>query len=65
MHAPSNLAETRDLLHRELIRTDVVTSCLNCECFDKKTEQCLEFNQRPPAEVIVFGCPEWIQAIPF
>ena len=46
MPVPSNLAETRDLLHRELIRTVVVKSCLNCECFDKKKDQCLEFNQR-------------------
>lgn len=65
MPVPSNLAETRDLLHRDLIRTVVVKSCLNCECFDKKKDHCLEYNQRPPADVIVFGCPGWIQEIPF
>jgi hypothetical protein len=66
MSFPSNLAATRDLLHKELIQTQVVRSCLNCECFDKKKGECLEFEMRPPAEVIVFSCgAPWVAELPF
>jgi hypothetical protein len=62
----TKLAETRDLLHADLIRNQIVRSCLNCECFDKQKGECLEFKMRPPAEVIVFSCKEnWIGETPF
>lgn len=62
----TKLAETRDLLHAELIRNQIVRSCLNCECFDKKQDKCLHFDLKPPAHVIVFSCvTEWIGEIPF
>lgn len=34
-------------------------SCINCENFDEKNELCKLAKQRPPARVIVFGCPKW------
>lgn len=42
-------------------------SCINCEWFQEKTEQCFLVKQRPPAKVIVFGCEKWIEQdeIPF
>ena len=41
-------------------------TCLGCEFFDEKTEGCAYANgARPPARVIVSGCPEYIDRIPF
>jgi hypothetical protein len=41
------------------------TTCLNCEYWDKKEEQCTTFSARPPLAVVVVGCPEWVGEIPF
>lgn len=42
-------------------------SCITCEHFDEKNENCKIVNQRPPARVIVFGCDSWYNKdeIPF
>lgn len=42
-------------------------SCLNCSHFDEKAELCVKFQQRPPARVIAFACPEYedCDEIPF
>lgn len=32
-------------------------NCLNCLNFREKEEICILANQRPPAKVIVYGCP--------
>lgn len=42
-------------------------SCINCENFNDKTEQCYLAKTRPPAKVIVYGCEKWIEkdTIPF
>lgn len=61
----NNVGYPKQITHESLIRTQQVASCWNCECFDKKSEICLEFNMRPPAKVIVFGCEEWEGEIPF
>lgn len=61
-------SETSDLLHRELVNQFIVKSCINCLSFDhRKTETCLFYpgNPRPPASVIVYGCPSWELDIPF
>ncbi len=42
-----------------------VTSCINCENFDKKGEICILAGSKPPARVIMFGCPAWLFDIPF
>lgn len=57
--------ELHRLLHKELIATHVVTTCINCEAFDKRNELCTLCNQRPPAETIVKGCEQWYDCIPF
>lgn len=47
----------------------IYKSCLNCEKFDEKQEICkhMNCNQRPPARVIAYGCPQWedYDEIPF
>jgi recombinational DNA repair protein RecR len=42
-------------------------TCLNCQNFDEKSELCKfnSYNQRPPARVIVTGCPSHEDEIPF
>lgn len=35
-------------------------SCLNCDSFDEQNEVCTRYRQRPPARVIAFGCPDWV-----
>lgn len=37
----------------------IYQSCLNCDNFIEKTEICKLANQRPPAKVIAYGCPQW------
>ncbi len=39
--------------------------CINCEYFAEHTEECVKYNQRPPARVIAHGCKEWEIEIPF
>lgn len=39
-------------------------TCLNCFHFEEAVETCKICNQRPPARVIVEGCPEY-DFIPF
>ena len=51
--------------HEDLIRRQLLASCFNCERFDHANEVCLQFDARPPAKVLVFGCPEWEGEIPF
>lgn len=43
-------------------------SCLSCTNFIKATEICKLANQRPPAEILCHGCPQYDDAedlIPF
>jgi hypothetical protein len=49
-------------------------SCINCDHWSNNsverkdsppTELCHKWRQRPPASVIVVGCPEWQDAVPF
>jgi hypothetical protein len=48
-------------------RNLIYTSCVNCLNFRERDEICILANMRPPARVIVFGCPQWedIDQIPF
>lgn len=41
------------------------TTCLNCDHWQDNPELCKKFNQRPPAKVIVVGCEEHSDSIPF
>lgn len=40
-------------------------TCLRCDNFDEKSENCKLYNARPPAKIIAFGCDsfddnEWV-----
>ena len=44
----------------------IAHSCLNCTNYDPASEGCrLAEGARPPLEIIVKGCEQWDQAIPF
>lgn len=61
--------------HQKLIKHGVVPTCINCEHWGMnqgavtgkppKEEVCRLYSMRPPAEVIVFGCPSWEWDLPF
>ena len=53
------------VFYARMIRAGVFPSCINCEYFNHINETCDKVNQRPPAHIIVSGCPEWQQEIPF
>lgn len=55
----------RITFQEQIIRSQNWTTCLNCEYWDKKEEQCTTFAARPPLTVVVVGCPEWLGEIPF
>lgn len=40
-------------------------TCVNCTHWQSKPELCTKYAQRPPATVIVAGCPAWYPLIPF
>lgn len=40
-------------------------NCLNCANFHYETEICAMYKQRPPARIIVTGCPDHTDLIPF
>lgn len=40
-------------------------NCVNCDNWKTKEQLCGKFNASPPAEVIVVGCPEHTDLIPF
>jgi len=40
-------------------------SCIYCTNFDEENELCRLANQRPPARVVVQGCPKFDLEIPF
>lgn len=45
---------------REVIHSLMWNSCINCGNFNKQNELCNKFSARPPAEIIVVGCDEYI-----
>ena len=59
--------EAANSFHRDMVESQLVTSCLNCSNFlTKPSEKCMKYNTLPPAEVIVFGCGAgWEADIPF
>lgn len=42
-------------------------NCLNCEHWSYKKDICSKFNARPPTEIIVYSCSEYVdnEDIPF
>ena len=54
------------VVHEHLIRMGYVKSCLNCDHWDHEAgTQCLKYKAVPPPKVIVYGCPDWTEHIPF
>jgi len=39
---------------------DPFANCLNCLNFDEEKEICNLYNKRPPAKIIAYGCPQWV-----
>jgi len=62
---PPTQFEQHELLHKELLSNFIVHSCINCDDFNEANETCSQVNQRPPAKIVVFGCPKWTPSIPF
>lgn len=59
------LCETTAAVHRELIERGMFKTCLNCDHKDPKGSTCNLYKAVPPMEVIVYGCNDWIEVIPF
>ena len=55
------------IMHAIEHRESIYKNCLNCLNFNENKEICNLCNQRPPARVIAYGCPQWIDVteIPF
>lgn len=55
-----------DEFHRELIKRQLIFSCVNCISFLPKDNTCLKYKAKPPPTVIVFSCGEgWEGDLPF
>lgn len=53
-----------DELVKLMVSQGWLKTCLNCHYWHKPQEKCDKYNQRPPAEIIVAGCPDH-EDIPF
>lgn len=40
-------------------------TCANCMSYDHDKEICIHYKAKPPCQVIVKGCDEWMDDIPF
>lgn len=65
-------AERIDSFHKLMIEAaekiadcGVFRSCLDCGNFDEPTEICKLVDQRPPARIIVHGCEQHTNLLPF
>lgn len=54
-----------ELAHRKKATHLLLRTCVTCEMFDLQSETCRQFNARPPANIIAYGCDEYIEEIPF
>lgn len=55
-----------DTFHRKIVGFQLVVCCWNCENVDRNTDGCsLANGERPPLEIVTFGCPAWAPDIPF
>jgi hypothetical protein len=46
-----------------LVKRGIWRCCVNCDFWDKN--RCSKYNAVPPPEVIVHGCRDWEDDIPF
>lgn len=53
-------------LAKKLHDDKLIASCCTCENFDPKLEMCRLAGQRPPAQIIAYGCEQWVDVnLPF
>lgn len=54
-------------LTRQMHVSGLIHSCLTCAHFEEGTETCNVVTPplRPPARVIAYGCPSWMDPVPF
>lgn len=71
--------EDVDRITKKLHIAGLIHSCITCANFKEKdgevkpeqkpndypAETCLLYRQRPPARVIAYGCPSWVEDLPF
>lgn len=48
-----------------LVKRAIWQCCLNCLNFDKTKSICLTYKATPPPHIIVHGCRDWEDDIPF
>lgn len=44
---------------------DMTRHCANCSQYNHNAEICDRYMAKPPCRVIVVGCPDWEDEIPF
>ena len=59
-----NQRELKIQLQDKMINQYVCQTCLNCSNFNKD-ETCELYKAKPPAYIIVSGCKDYLQDIPF
>ena len=69
--------EQLQIVFKALVEDGTFHSCLNCAEWsenyvnpvtyngERVFNRCMRYSQTPPAEVIVFGCDNWLINIPF
>jgi hypothetical protein len=50
---------------KSMIQTFAWNCCLNCDHWNREKQWCNKWNVLPPLEVIVVGCEDYENAIPF
>ena len=59
------LDDARRMVQDHAVKLGHWSTCLNCVHFHRPTAGCTLYNQTPPLEVVVVGCPGWDQEVPF
>lgn len=55
----------RVMLTKSLQKQHIITTCATCEHYDKPSWTCNLFKQQPPVDVVVVGCGEWSEGLPY
>jgi len=60
-------SELEAALRQLLDQASIARTCLDCEHFTEGPDTCglVHPPARPPARIIVLGCPKYVAAIPF
>jgi hypothetical protein len=57
--------ERQQLMRRVEHAHKMFPCCINCDNFVEEIEICKLYQIRPPAHIIAYGCPAWLQLVPF